>query len=163
MILVKTKNGARFLNEKKTVAVEHDRTKALVIVYGANGLFHRFENVEEVLYTNDAEPTSWTDEGSEVQKLKAEVKAEANARNQAWEHFDYMRECFYICRNAVMWIADELDSKAEPSSKVAAIRLFVQETEKKYNEAVARFEDLKQRREDDGLRTTEGSEGEMPE
>lgn len=149
MILVKTKNGARFLNEKKTVAVEHDRTKALVIVYGANGLFHRFENVEEVLYINDAEPTSWKDEGSEVQKLKAEIEKAKKDRTQAWEHFAYMRECFLIHHNAVMGIDDVLDSKAEPSSKVATIRLFVQEAEKKHEEAEARFKDLKQRRENE--------------
>jgi len=121
------------------------------------------KDVENVIYVNEQTGTVWKDEGSEVQKLKAEIEKMQKDRGQAWEHFDSMRECFLIYHNAVMWIADELDSKAEPSSKVAAIRLFVQETEKKYNEAVARFEDLKQRWEDDRLRTTEGSEGEMPE
>jgi hypothetical protein len=70
MIIVKTKNGDRFINDKAVTMVEHDREKAVVHVHGDKGMFFRIEDVECVIYTNDAQPTSWKDEGSEVQRLK---------------------------------------------------------------------------------------------
>ena len=71
MIIVKTKNGDRFINDKAVTMVEHDREKAVVHVHGDKGMFFRIEDVEGVIYTNDAQPTSWKDEGSELEKLKA--------------------------------------------------------------------------------------------
>ena len=72
MIIVKTKNGDRFINDKAVTMVEHDREKAVVNAYGANGdrdVFFHIEDVEGIIYTNDAQPTSWKDEGSEIQRL----------------------------------------------------------------------------------------------
>ena len=68
MIIVKTKNGDRFVNDKAVTMVEHDREKAVVNAYGDNGVFFHIENVEGVIYTNDVQPTSWTDEGSEIKR-----------------------------------------------------------------------------------------------
>lgn len=103
------------------------------------------KDVENVIYINEQTGAEWKDEGSEVQKLKAEIEKAKKARSQEREHFGSMRECFLIYHNALMGITDVLDSKAEPSSKVATIRLFSQEAEKKYEEALARFKDLTQR------------------
>ena len=69
MIIVKTKNGDHFINEKSVIEVIHDREKAVVNCYGANGYFSHHEEVEGIIYTNDAQPTSWKDEGSEIQRL----------------------------------------------------------------------------------------------
>ena len=69
MIIVKTKNGDRFINDKAVTMVEHDREKAVVNAYGDNGVFFHIEDVEGIIYTNDAQPTSWKDEGSEIQRL----------------------------------------------------------------------------------------------
>ena len=69
MIIVKTKNGDHFINDKSVIEVQHDREKAVVNCYGANGYFSHHEDVEGVIYTNDAQPTSWKDEGSEIQRL----------------------------------------------------------------------------------------------
>jgi hypothetical protein len=69
MIIVKTKNGDRFINDKAVTMVEHDREKAVVNVYGDKGVFFHIEDVEGIIYTNDAQPTSWKDEGSEIQRL----------------------------------------------------------------------------------------------
>ena len=69
MIIVKTKNGDRFINEKAVTMVEHDREKAVVNAYGDKGVFFHIEDVEGIIYTNDAQPTSWKDEGSEIQRL----------------------------------------------------------------------------------------------
>lgn len=69
MIIVKTKNGDRFINDKAVTMVEHDREKAVVNAYGDKGVYYHIEDVEGVIYTNDAQPTSWKDEGSEMQQL----------------------------------------------------------------------------------------------
>jgi len=69
MIIVKTKNGDRFINDKAVTMVEHDREKAVVNAHGDKGLYYHIEDVEAVIYTNDAQPTSWKDEGSEIQRM----------------------------------------------------------------------------------------------
>ncbi len=69
MIIVKTKNGDHFINDKSVIEVQHDREKAVVNCYCANGYFSHHEDVEGVIYTNDAQPTLWKDEGSEIQRL----------------------------------------------------------------------------------------------
>jgi hypothetical protein len=76
MIIVKTKNGDRFINDKAVTMVEHDREKTVANAYGDKGVFFRIEDVEGVVYTNDAQPTSWKDEGSEIQRLKKELDEE---------------------------------------------------------------------------------------
>lgn len=70
MIIVKTKYGDHFINEKAVIEVKHDREKAVVSCYGANGYYSYHEFVESVVYTNDAQPTLWTDEGSEIARLE---------------------------------------------------------------------------------------------
>ena len=69
MIIVKTKNGDHFINEKAVTEVTHDREHATASYYGANGCFNNIADVEGIIYTNDAQPTSWKDEGSEIQRL----------------------------------------------------------------------------------------------
>ena len=69
MIIVKTKNGDRFINDKAVIMVEHDREKAVVDAYLDKGEVLQVNDVEGVIYTNDAQPTSWTDKGSEIQRL----------------------------------------------------------------------------------------------
>ena len=76
MIIVKTKNGDRFINDKSVTMVEHDKEKAVVNAYGDKGVFFHIEDVEGIIYTNDAQPTSWKDEGSEIQRLKKELDEE---------------------------------------------------------------------------------------
>lgn len=69
MIIVKTKNGDRFINDKAVIMVEHDRERAEANVYGDKGYLFEIKDVEGVIYTNDAQPTSWKDEGSEIQRM----------------------------------------------------------------------------------------------
>ena len=80
MIIIKTNNGDVFVNEKTTHIVEHNRENKTVVIrnpqYKLNSTIH---DVESVIYTNDAQPTSWKDEGSEIQRLK-----KANAELCEW-------------------------------------------------------------------------------
>ena len=80
MIIVKTKNGDRFINDKAVIMVEHDREKAVVNAHGDKGLYYHIEDVEGVIYTNDAQPTSWEDEGSALAKQDKEL-SEARKHN----------------------------------------------------------------------------------
>ena len=95
MIIVKTKNGDHFINEKAVIEVKHDREKAVVSCYGANGHYSYHEYVEGVVYTNDAQPTSWTDEGSEIARLKKSL--------------DEQRECGNKMRDEYLKIEQERD------------------------------------------------------
>ena len=70
MIIVKTKNGDRFINDKAVTMVEHDKEKAVVDAHGDEGVFFHIEDVESIIYNNDAQPMHWKDEGSEIERLK---------------------------------------------------------------------------------------------
>jgi hypothetical protein len=74
MIIVKTKNGDRFINDKAVTIVAHDREKAVVNAHGENGAYYHIEDVEGIVYNNDAQPITWTDEGSEVERLKESLE-----------------------------------------------------------------------------------------
>ena len=75
MIIVKTSNGDLFINDKKTLFVQHDREHETVTIKSPQeGMSCIISNVEGIFYTNDAQPTSWQDEGSEIQRLHKILK-----------------------------------------------------------------------------------------
>lgn len=78
MIIVKTKNGDRFINDKAVTMVEHIRDKAVANAYGDKGVFFHIEDVEGIIYTNDAQPTSWQDEGSALEKARKDNDQKSN-------------------------------------------------------------------------------------
>ena len=142
MIIVKTKNGDRFINDKAVTMVAHDREKAVVNAHGENGAYYHIEDVEGILYTNDTQPTSWKDEGSEIQRLKAVIEKKEKDLSQMCEHFGYIREWFFIYQNAFDEIKDktrqaERENKGIYVSPVAII----EQAEKKYEESQKRFEE----------------------
>ena len=87
MIIVKTKNGDRFINDKAVTMVEHDREKAVVNAYGDKGVFFHIEDVEGIIYTNDAQPTSWKDEGSEIQRLRKSLDEQREWGNKMRDEY----------------------------------------------------------------------------
>ena len=144
MIIVKTKNGDRFINDKAVTMVEHDREKAVVDAFGANGVFFHIEDVEAVIYTNDAQPTSWKDEGSEIQRLKATIEKKDKEYDKMMEHSLFMREWFFIYQNAF----DEIKKKtrqAERENKGIYVNpvAIIEQAEKKYQESQKRFEEVR--------------------
>ena len=77
MIIVKTNNGDRFINEAETLQVSHNKDKALVEVWPSKWgnqqqqpQYYIIEHVESVIYTT--QETKWKDEGSELETLKTE-------------------------------------------------------------------------------------------
>ena len=93
MIIVKTKNGDRFINDKAVTMVAHDREKAVVNAHGENGAYYHIEDVEGIIYTNDAQPMHWKDEGSEIERLKKELdELREWADKMRYEHLQMMQE-----------------------------------------------------------------------
>lgn len=75
MIIVKTTNGDQFINDETVNRVAHHRdTHTVTIHKGTVGTFqyaeHTIEHVEGVIYINEAQATSWSDEGSLIKKMQ---------------------------------------------------------------------------------------------
>ena len=141
MIIVKTKNGDRFINDKAVTMVNHDKEKAEVNVYGDKGYLFDIIDVEGIIYTNEAQPTSWKDEGSEIQRLKAVIEKREKELSKMYEHFGYIREWFFIYQNAF----DEIKEKtrqAERENKGIYVNplAIIEAAEKKYKESEEKFE-----------------------
>lgn len=75
MIIIKTTNGDKFINEKAIVELSHDREKKTAC-YITKGGYQSFKDVESIIYTNDAQPISWQDEGSALEKARKENDAQ---------------------------------------------------------------------------------------
>ena len=81
MIIVNTTNGAIFINEKQADLVRHNKEKKQVEVIMSEGA-EMINDVESVTYVTDSQPTTWTEDGSEVGQLKGmyeELKADFDA------------------------------------------------------------------------------------
>ena len=141
MIIVKTKNGDRFINEKAVTMVDHDRENAKVNGYGEKGHLFESNDVEGIIYTNDAQPTEWKDEGSEIQRLKAIIEKKEKEYSQLCEHFGYVRHWFMIYEDAIMSIK-ERTKQAERENKGIYVSplAIIEAAEKKYKESVEKFE-----------------------
>ena len=110
MIIVKTKNGDRFINDKAVAMVEHVRDKAVVNAYGDKGVWFHVEDVEGIIYNNDAQPMHWKDEGSEIQRLKKELDEQREwADKMRYEHLQMMQE-----RDELKERLAQLEPKADP-------------------------------------------------
>ena len=144
MIIVKTKNGDRFINDKAVRMVEHDREKAEVNAFGDEGWYSHIEDVESVLYTNDAQPTSWKDEGSEIQRLNAVIEKKEKELSQTYEHFAYIRDWFFIYQNAFVDIKNAVfRSKNGSKCEDSVVNAIIDEAEKKFEESEKRFKEAR--------------------
>jgi len=79
MIIVKTNNGDRFINEAETLQINHIRDKAQVEVWPSRWgnqqqqpQYYIIEHVESVIYTT--QETKWKDEGLELETLKKQLR-----------------------------------------------------------------------------------------
>ena len=79
MIIVKTNNGDRFINEAETLQVSHIKDNALVEVWPSRWgnqqqqpQYYIIEHVESVIYTT--QETKWKDEGLELETLKKQLR-----------------------------------------------------------------------------------------
>lgn len=63
-----------FVNEKETQIVQHDKANKMVVIRShKDGMNCNIKDVESIIYTNEAHPTMWKDEGSELETLKKQL------------------------------------------------------------------------------------------
>ena len=74
MIIIKTSNGDVLVNDQQMKMVEHDHANHVVRLIDAGRIarhpYATIEHVEGIIYTNNAQPTEWKDEGSLVKRLQ---------------------------------------------------------------------------------------------
>ena len=145
MIIVKRTVGDVFINEKTVTSVMHDKPSKSVIVKDVEGKpSDAFYEVESVVYTNDAQPTEWKDEGSEIQRLKVIIEKKEKKLSQLCEHYGYMREWFLIYQNAFDDIKNAVfRSKNGSKCEDSVIDALIDNAEKKYQESQKKFEEVK--------------------
>jgi signal recognition particle GTPase len=146
MIIVKTNNGDRFINEAETLQINHIRDNALVEVWPSRcgnqqqqPQYYIIEHVESVIYTT--QETKWKDEGSEIQRLKAELEKKEKELSKGYDHFAYIREWFFIYQNAFDDIKNAvLRSKNGSKCEDSVIDALIDAAEKKHKESEEKFE-----------------------
>lgn len=102
MIIIQTKKGAVFVNEKETQVVQHDKKEKRVVIWsdkgGPNCLI---QLVESITYTNEAHPTEFKDEGFEIIRLKKKLEKLEHNLSRLSTHFSFIREWYLIYEDAI--------------------------------------------------------------
>ena len=106
MIIVKTSNGDHFINDKAVTEVSHNRESKTVDYYGSNGVFNNIKDVEGIIYTNEAQPTSWTDEGSELRRAERNKEIADLQYTKVCKELNYTRSFYREANMALMEICD---------------------------------------------------------
>ena len=141
MIIIKTKTGDHFINEKAVTEVKYDREKAVTNCHGPNGYFSHHENVVGVIYTNDAHDTEFISKGCELESLEKRIEELNNERRLLFQHFDFMRSSYLIYREELSKIEGLIDKgKAAEDA-----RELIKEAENKYNELSDSFNKIREK------------------
>ena len=141
MIIIKTKTGDHFINEKAVTEVKYDREKAVTNCHGPNGYFSHHENVVGVIYTNDAHDTEFISKGCELESLEKRIDEMKNERRLLFQHFDFMRSSYLIYREELYKIEGLIDKgKAAEDA-----RELIKEAENKYNELSDSFNKIREK------------------
>lgn len=141
MIIIKTKTGDHFINEKAVTEVKYDREKAVTNCHGPNGYFSHHENVVGVIYTNDAHDTEFISKGCELESLEKRIDEMRNERSLLFKHFDFMRSSYLIYREELYKIEGLID-KGKASEDA---RELIKEAENKYNELSDSFNKIREK------------------
>ena len=95
MIIVKTKEGTNFINDKTFDVIAHDKEVAKIYCGGDGVHSIDFENVESVQYVNDAQPFEYKDDGLELETIKKKLQIYINFAEVVPE---YIRRIFDLYR-----------------------------------------------------------------
>ena len=117
MIIVKTNNGDRFINEAETLQVSHVKDKEQVEVWPSRcgnqqqqPQYFVIEHVEAVIYTNAAQATQWKDEGSEIQRLMKSLDEQREWGNKIRDEYLKIEQE----RDELKKCVAQLEPKADP-------------------------------------------------
>lgn len=75
MILVITKGGNEYINDKLVISVAHERKRKKVYVESPDHQTRAIHDVEQIKYYSDTTQITIEEDGSEVKKLKDQLKA----------------------------------------------------------------------------------------
>ena len=146
MIIVKTNNGDRFINEAETLQVSHVKDKAQVEVWPSRWgnqqqqpQYYVIEHVEAVIYTT--QETKWEDEGSEVESLKATIYSVDKEINMLLRRGRYINHWLEIHRDAIYKIK-EMAKKAIVGIGPEAINAIIEEAETEYEKSQKEFDEM---------------------
>ena len=132
MIIVKTKNGDHFINDKAVVEVSHNKQTKVVSYYGAGGQFDNIQNVEEVIYVSDPQAIEYHDEGSKVKKLEKTI-ADITAEKEYYRK--HMQNDCRAANIAYMTLFDSVETelkKEEGDRSWGGVEYSFEETKKMY-------------------------------
>lgn len=143
MIIVKTDNGTKFINEKEAVMVCHDK-KAKKVSFHTRETMQgvTIHDVESVMYSSDSHPFEFKDEGSEIEKLKKELENEKRRLNYHLWHFSFVREWLFIYRNALETLSDKYKQADRNGGNITINPLaIIEEAERKYRESEKKYDE----------------------
>lgn len=147
MIIVKRTVGDVFINEKTVTSVMHDKPSKSVLVKDVEGKpSDAFYEVESVVYTNDAQPTQWKDEGSEIQQLKSEYEKLKKEYGLSCECLSYIRELYFAYESALMSIKERAKQAERENKGIYVSPLaIIEAAEKKCKESKEKFEEARKK------------------
>lgn len=119
MIIVKTKDGCHFLNDKQLTEVRHAKENQTVWFYGEN-TSDTITDVESVTYISDTQAVEWKDEGSENATLRAELADEKKGRWRWFRTSNLLRE--YMIKIE----ANAISNAAEPDPALIKITTIIE-------------------------------------
>ena len=140
MIIVKTNNGDRFINEEETLQVIHNKDIATVEVWPGRCLDQQqpqpylIGHVESVQYLHGKD-IQWKDEGSEVKILKATAEKKDEEIRKEITNLRFANRWLDIYRDAIYKI-NETVKKAIVGVGPEAINAIIEEAEKEYEESM---------------------------
>lgn len=112
MIIVKTKNGDKFINDKMMTKAEHNKEKA-VFECNVGGALLFYNEVESVIYTNGTKTEVWKDESSEREQMIAELK---ELREKKYFYYTFSRDFLALQRKEIDYL-DKIDKLRKENEK----------------------------------------------
>jgi hypothetical protein len=91
MILVITKGGNEYINDKLVISVAHARKLKKVYVESPDHQTRAIHDVEQIRYYSDTTQITIEEDGSEVKKLKNQLKAKDAEIAERYEYTNRMR------------------------------------------------------------------------
>ena len=147
MIIVRTNNGDRFINEKETICVTHNKGNATVEVKLSRrgnrkqpAELYIIGNVESVQYLHGKD-IQWKDEGSEVEVLKTTAEKKDKEIRKAMRNLRFANQWLEIYRDAIYKI-NETAKKAIVGIGPEVINNIIEDAEKEYEKSQKEFNEM---------------------
>lgn len=115
MIIIRTKNGNKFINDRMIAKAEHDKEKAEFVCH-IEGALLRYNEVEEIIYTNGTKMAVWKDESSELERLNAELSVLRNAK----DFYNDFKEKVFTLHRELNEALDQNNRLCETNKKLRA-------------------------------------------